>query len=184
MWGALSDQRTDLSFTIAAGAVILGCESRGTRDDILLFQIQDFPFRLLLRLEGLRWRYSTPPPHGRLNHCSNCTASDISARTVYKTPSFAVVHFLLFSCGLLIICCLAASVVLLFVFLSLPSNGSLHATIKVLLLSLLLLLLFLEWLRNWQLLKKTSAPWVSEWLLLLHVRHSHWKCTYLTFITY
>jgi hypothetical protein len=25
-----------------------------------------FPFRLLLRLAGLQWRYSTPPPHGRL----------------------------------------------------------------------------------------------------------------------
>jgi hypothetical protein len=24
--------------------------------------------------------------------------------------------------------------------------------------------LFLEWLRNWQLLKKGSAPWVSEWV--------------------
>jgi hypothetical protein len=26
-----------------------------------------FPFRRLLRLAGLRWRYSTPPPHGILN---------------------------------------------------------------------------------------------------------------------
>jgi hypothetical protein len=24
-----------------------------------------FPFRRLLRLAGLRWRYSTPPPHGK-----------------------------------------------------------------------------------------------------------------------
>jgi hypothetical protein len=24
-----------------------------------------FPFRHLLRLSGLRWRYSNPPPHGR-----------------------------------------------------------------------------------------------------------------------
>jgi hypothetical protein len=67
MWGALSDERTGLSFTIAAGprsGVILGSESRGTRDHILLPQIQDFPFRHLLRLAGLRWRYSTPPPHG------------------------------------------------------------------------------------------------------------------------
>jgi hypothetical protein len=28
-------------------------------------QIWDFPFRRLLRLAGSRWRYSTPPPHGR-----------------------------------------------------------------------------------------------------------------------
>jgi hypothetical protein len=32
----------------------------------LLSQIRDFPFRRLLRLAGLRWRYSTPPPHGIL----------------------------------------------------------------------------------------------------------------------
>jgi hypothetical protein len=63
MWGAHSDERTGLSFTIAAGvasAVILGSESSGTRDHILLSQIRDFPFRRLLRLAGLRWRYS---PH-------------------------------------------------------------------------------------------------------------------------
>jgi hypothetical protein len=46
MWGALSDERTGLSFTIAAGpaiTVILGSESHGTRDHILLPQIRDFP---------------------------------------------------------------------------------------------------------------------------------------------
>jgi hypothetical protein len=37
-------------------AVILGYESRWTRDHI----IRDFPFRRLLRLAGLRWRYLTP----------------------------------------------------------------------------------------------------------------------------
>jgi hypothetical protein len=66
MWGALSDERTCLSFTISAGPrsiVFLGSESLGTRDHILLSQIWDFPFRRLLRLAGLRWRYSTPPPH-------------------------------------------------------------------------------------------------------------------------
>jgi hypothetical protein len=48
-----------------ANAVILRSEYRGTRDHILLSQIQDFPFRHLLRFAGLRWRYSTPPPHRR-----------------------------------------------------------------------------------------------------------------------
>jgi hypothetical protein len=65
MWGALYDERTVLSFTTSAGlasAVILGSESRGTRDHILLSQIRDFPFRRLLRLTGSQWRYSTPPP--------------------------------------------------------------------------------------------------------------------------
>jgi hypothetical protein len=47
-----------------ASAVIFGSESHKTRDHILLSQIRDFPFRRLLRLAGLRWRYSTPPPHG------------------------------------------------------------------------------------------------------------------------
>jgi hypothetical protein len=47
-----------------ASEVILVAESLGTRDHILLSQIGDFPFRRLLRLAGLRWRYSTAPPHG------------------------------------------------------------------------------------------------------------------------
>jgi hypothetical protein len=42
-----------------ASAVIFGSESH-----IFLLQIWDFPFRRLLRLAGLRWRYSTRPPHG------------------------------------------------------------------------------------------------------------------------
>jgi hypothetical protein len=65
--GALSDERTGLSFIYAAGprqVVFLGSESLRTRDHILLSQIWDFPFRRLLRLTGSRWRYSTPPPHG------------------------------------------------------------------------------------------------------------------------
>jgi hypothetical protein len=68
-----------------ASAVILGSESRETHDHILLFQAGDFwrarspclypqrqggsvipsgivfPFRRLLRLAGLRWRYLNPP---------------------------------------------------------------------------------------------------------------------------
>jgi hypothetical protein len=45
MWGALSDERTGLSFTIAAGPrqCILGSESGGTYDHILLSQIRDSP---------------------------------------------------------------------------------------------------------------------------------------------
>jgi hypothetical protein len=46
-----------------ASEVIIGSESFGTRDHILPSQIRDFPFRRLLRLARLRWRYSTPPPH-------------------------------------------------------------------------------------------------------------------------
>jgi hypothetical protein len=58
MWGALSDERTGLSFTIAVGPRqrnLFGAKSRGTRDHILVSQIRDFPFRRVLRLAGLRW---------------------------------------------------------------------------------------------------------------------------------
>jgi hypothetical protein len=41
-----------------ASAVIFGSESHRTRGHILLSQIRAFPFRRLLRLAGLRWRYS------------------------------------------------------------------------------------------------------------------------------
>jgi hypothetical protein len=54
-----------------ASAVILGSESLGIRYHILLSQIRDFPFRRLLGLAGLRWRYSTPPPHGILIATAN-----------------------------------------------------------------------------------------------------------------
>jgi hypothetical protein len=56
-----------LQFLLAlASVVILGSESFGTRDRILLSQIPNFFYRRLLRLAGLRWRYSTSPPHGSL----------------------------------------------------------------------------------------------------------------------
>jgi hypothetical protein len=61
MWGVLYDERRvfRLQLLLAlASTVILGSESRGTRDHILLSQNRDFPFRRLLRLAGSRWRYS------------------------------------------------------------------------------------------------------------------------------
>jgi hypothetical protein len=63
---------------VLASVVFLGSESLGTRDHILLSQIWDFPFRRLLRLEGSRWRYSTPPPHG----CYRCNFF----RLIYINP--------------------------------------------------------------------------------------------------
>jgi hypothetical protein len=63
-----------------ASAVILGSEPRGTRDHILLSQIWDFPFCRLLRLAGLRWRYSTPPPNGIVACIHESTAFYITAR--------------------------------------------------------------------------------------------------------
>jgi hypothetical protein len=47
-----------------ASAFILGSESLGARDHIILSQIWDFPFLRLLRLAGSRWRYSNSPPDG------------------------------------------------------------------------------------------------------------------------
>jgi hypothetical protein len=55
---------------VLASSFILGSGSRGTRDHILLSQIRDFHFYRLIRLAGLRWRYSTPPPHGNLSNQS------------------------------------------------------------------------------------------------------------------
>jgi hypothetical protein len=71
MWGALSDERTGLSLQLLlapAKADILGSESLGTHNHISLSQIRNFPFRRLLLLAGLPWRYSTPPPHRILIH--------------------------------------------------------------------------------------------------------------------
>jgi hypothetical protein len=55
---------------VLASADIFGFDSRGTHDHNLLSQIRDFPFRRFLRLAGLRWRYSTPPPHESLSRLS------------------------------------------------------------------------------------------------------------------
>jgi hypothetical protein len=108
-----------LSYTIAAGfasAVILRSEFRGTQD-ILLSQIRDsrnlegqvpvfishrnrvaqlypqgtgFPFRRLLPLAGLRWRCSTPPPHGlteRFTRTSDTNPVRTSQETHYVSTT-------------------------------------------------------------------------------------------------
>jgi hypothetical protein len=67
LWGALSDERTGLSFTIAGGPRQRSLSRVRVPWDwrpYLLSYIRDFPFRRLVRLAGLRWRYSTPLPHG------------------------------------------------------------------------------------------------------------------------
>jgi hypothetical protein len=91
MWGVLSDERTGLSFTIDASPPPRShSRVRVPRNSWPLSQIRDspqpggpshriyilqgqggpvippgtgIPFRRLLRLAGLRWKYSTPPPH-------------------------------------------------------------------------------------------------------------------------
>jgi hypothetical protein len=93
-----------------ASAVILRFESRGTHDHILLSQIWDspqpgepghciyipqeqgdpvispgtgFPFCRLLRLAGLRWKYSAPPPH--VIHVALCEISTLLHIQGWKT---------------------------------------------------------------------------------------------------
>jgi hypothetical protein len=68
LFGALSLTRGRVCrlrfLLVLASAVIVGSQSLGARDHILLSQIRDFLFRRFVRLAGLRWRYSTPPPYG------------------------------------------------------------------------------------------------------------------------
>jgi hypothetical protein len=97
MWGALSDERVGLSFTIAAGPSLpaqsfSGPSPAGLMTNFYCLRFKTpptcgpahriyipqeqggpvmppgiaFPFRRLLRLAGLLWNFSTPPPHGRL----------------------------------------------------------------------------------------------------------------------
>jgi hypothetical protein len=66
MCGALSDERTGLSFTNAAGSRQRShSQVRVPWDSQPNFTLSDsrLPFRRLLRLSGLRWRYSKTPPH-------------------------------------------------------------------------------------------------------------------------
>jgi hypothetical protein len=70
-----------------ASADIFRSDSHGTRDHNLLSQIRDFPFRRHLRLAGLRWRYSTPPPHrNTVLYCRTLFYNNF-ARTTQKTTS-------------------------------------------------------------------------------------------------
>jgi hypothetical protein len=69
IWGAISDKMTGLSFTIAAGPRQRSYFRVRVRWDLRpYFTVSDsrLPFRRLLRLAELRWRYSTPPAHGVL----------------------------------------------------------------------------------------------------------------------
>jgi hypothetical protein len=121
MWDAFSGERTGLPFTIAAGLrQRSNSQIRVLRDLWPYFTVSDstlpqprepyphiyipqeeggpvippgtgLPFRRLLRLAGLRWRYLNTPPHGRLptlhqivpcRYSTDCSAYNISARTV------------------------------------------------------------------------------------------------------
>jgi hypothetical protein len=87
-WGALSDERTGLSFTIVAGPrQRIRSRVRVPWDSSPYFTVSDsrIPFCRLLRLPGLRWRYSTPPPHGIIISATTGLRYIGSARTTQKT---------------------------------------------------------------------------------------------------
>jgi hypothetical protein len=99
-----------------ASAVNLRFECRGTPDHILLSQIRDsqprgpgtriyipqeqggpvtpwgtvFPFRCLLRLAGLRWRHSNPPPHGVLFR-SSASQSQSQSQSHFMTGGLPLI---------------------------------------------------------------------------------------------
>jgi hypothetical protein len=107
---------------VLASAEIRVSESRGTRGYSFLSQIWDspnlegqapviyipqeqggpvippgtgFPFRRLLRLAGLRWRYSIPPPHGithnwitRLRYVAPARTTKKTSLPLMRVPSF------------------------------------------------------------------------------------------------
>jgi hypothetical protein len=108
MWGALSDERMGLSFTIAAdhrqrspaGLITIFCspDSRfpqpggpGSRTYIpqeqggpFVSPGTGFPFRRLLRIAEV-FEPISPWADDQLTHCSSCPAYNISVRTAQKT---------------------------------------------------------------------------------------------------
>jgi hypothetical protein len=124
--------------------VILGSEFCGTRDHILLSQIRGFPFRGLLRLAGLRRRYSNPPTHGkdapknlvslisrrhgpRIKFSSSIVAPIIFIGTCLfakASPSNGSVYLLIKNMLPSSECCFVVSI-------SLPSNGSTRYNILI-----------------------------------------------------
>jgi hypothetical protein len=113
LWGALSDARTGLPFTSAASPhhcspaglmTILYCLRFETSQNWrarcpYLYPTEigwpsyppgtGFPFRLLVRLAGPRWRYSNPPPQGLLPNSSCIVASQEyrhGPRTEHRLP--------------------------------------------------------------------------------------------------
>jgi hypothetical protein len=73
-----------------ASAVILRSEFHGTRDHILLSQIRNSLIRRLLRLAGLRWSYSTSPPHGMLTLTNELNSFITLGETEYKSQCLRV----------------------------------------------------------------------------------------------
>jgi hypothetical protein len=117
MWGTLSDDRMGLWFTIAAGP-----RQRVPVGLATIFSVSDLrlPFRRLLRLAGLRWRYSTLPPHGRTILASTVL---VIAPLHGATRKHCFQQYL-YCC--MSIRCLETALVYLLISRSLHTNGSTH----------------------------------------------------------
>jgi hypothetical protein len=108
MWSAVSDERTGLPFESLSPAglvtVLLShiLDSPNMEDQVPVFIPPPKqggpvihpgtgpPLRRLLRLAGLRWRYSSPPPRGvtcRILSCQLSCQDNFSARTTSKSPA-------------------------------------------------------------------------------------------------
>jgi hypothetical protein len=90
MWGAVSDERTGLSFTIANDHRQRShSRVRVPWDSWPYFTATDsrLPFGRLLGLAGLRWKYWTPPPHGINLELIACPLSNFGANRIeFITP--------------------------------------------------------------------------------------------------
>jgi hypothetical protein len=135
-----------LLLLVLVSLVPFGSESCRTQDHILLSNILILPledqipvfhqeqgctgldaFRLLLRFAGLRWRYSIPPPHGRLTN-----PRSVSCLLRFYTDRTENTVLLMMLTGH----CILTGVVCLFVSLSLPSNVSAsHDTFRYILVA-------------------------------------------------
>jgi hypothetical protein len=84
MWSALSDERTGLSFTIAAGP----CQSSHFR--VRVPWDSRLPFSSPPTTRRVRWRYSTPPPHGVLTfdlRLYYLHSLEVNTQKLYPLPS-------------------------------------------------------------------------------------------------
>jgi hypothetical protein len=75
-----------------ASTIIFGSDSCETRDHILQSQIRDLPFLRILRLAGIRWRYSITPPHVIDYQLNLSHAYNISAQTSQKRHDLCCMH--------------------------------------------------------------------------------------------
>jgi hypothetical protein len=81
-----------------ASAFILSSEYCATREHILLYQERNLNFFRLLRIAGLRWRYSNPPPYGiTQNQPVFLLITNLGSNIIEKTPPTALLLLRVYS---------------------------------------------------------------------------------------